>query len=125
MRPHLAAKPRSAAALSLLPSPTAPPHSHFVATGCGQWRRKSDVSDLGLVPWAPEEGRVSQLFIPPHQSRLAVGQQAKEIVHCRSAERAVEEVEPDPWPRRGARRVGGGEDEASDMETTAHTVECV
>lgn len=115
MSSHLTAKPRSAAALSRSP------HSRSVATGCGQWRRKSDASDLGLLPWAPEEGRVSQLFVPPHQSRLAVGQQAKEIVHCRSAERAFEEVEPDPWPRRSVRR--GEEERASDMETPTHTVE--
>lgn len=56
--------------LSLLRRLLPPPH--FVATGCGQWQRKSDVSDLGLVPRAPEEGRVLQLFVPPHQSRLAV-----------------------------------------------------
>ncbi|TNN76086.1 hypothetical protein EYF80_013617 [Liparis tanakae] len=47
---------------------------------------QSDVSDLGLVLRAPEDGHVSQRSIPPHQSRLAGGQQAadgNEVSQCR------------------------------------------
>lgn len=44
------------------------------------------MSDLGLVLWAPEDGRVSQRSVPPHQSRLAGGQQATDgnkVSQCR------------------------------------------
>lgn len=71
------------------------PHSLFVAAGCGQRQQKSDTSDLGLVLQAQEESHVSQPFVPPHQSRLAVEQQAREILECRSAEMVIEEVELD------------------------------
>lgn len=67
------------------------------------------MSDLGPVLYAPEEGHGSQRFVPPHQSRLAGRQQAKDgnCVECRSAERAIKEVELDLWPRRGVKREGG------------------
>lgn len=95
------------------------PRSLLLPVCCGKRQRKSDVSDLGLVLWAPEDGHVSQRSVPPHQSRLAGGRQASdgnEVSQC----------------REGCRGAGAGslaqkrcEERGWDREATACGVELV